>query len=103
MGNQFRRWKTLNSNCEEEKGKSSLYQGRGNAQFTDKREAVENYDRPSPGKDIKIFIQFHKKISDNTKSYAIQMLFRQWSGRPGFNPRLRHTKDFKIGTWYLFA
>ena len=20
---------------------------------------------------------------------------RQWSGRPGFNPRLSHTKDFK--------
>ena len=20
---------------------------------------------------------------------------RQWSGRPGFNPRSRHTKDFK--------
>ena len=28
---------------------------------------------------------------------------RQWSGRPGFNPRSRHTKDFKNGTWYLFA
>ena len=27
----------------------------------------------------------------------------QWSGRPGFNPRLRHTKDFKNGTWYLLA
>ena len=23
---------------------------------------------------------------------------RQWSGRPGFNPRLHHTKDFKNGT-----
>ena len=23
---------------------------------------------------------------------------RQWSGRPGFNPRARHTKDFKNGT-----
>ena len=23
----------------------------------------------------------------------------QWSGRPGFNPRSRHTKDFK--KWYL--
>ena len=21
--------------------------------------------------------------------------YRQWSGRPWFNPRLRHTKDFK--------
>ena len=25
------------------------------------------------------------------------------SGRPGFNPRLCHTKDFKNGTWYLLA
>ena len=25
----------------------------------------------------------------------------QWSGRPGFNPRSHHTKDFKNGTWYL--
>ena len=25
------------------------------------------------------------------------------SGRPGFNPRSRHTKDFKNGTWYLLA
>ena len=24
-----------------------------------------------------------------------QLLVRQWSGRPGFNPRSRHTKDFK--------
>ena len=22
--------------------------------------------------------------------------FRQWSGRPGFNPSSRHTKDFKM-------
>ena len=28
---------------------------------------------------------------------------RQWSGRPGFNPRSDHTKDFKNGTWYLLA
>ena len=27
----------------------------------------------------------------------------QWSGRPGFNPRSRHTKDFKNGTLYLLA
>ena len=27
----------------------------------------------------------------------------QWSGRPGFNPKSRHTKDFKNGTWYLLA
>ena len=29
--------------------------------------------------------------------------FRQWSGRPGFNPRSRHTKDFKNSTWYFLA
>ena len=28
---------------------------------------------------------------------------RQWSGRPGFNRRSSHTKDFKNGTLYLFA
>ena len=28
---------------------------------------------------------------------------RQWARRPGFNPKLRHTKDFKNGTWYLLA
>ena len=28
---------------------------------------------------------------------------RQWSERPAFNPRSRHTKDFKNGTWYLLA
>ena len=28
---------------------------------------------------------------------------RQWSRRPGFNPRSRHTRDFKNGTWYLLA
>ena len=27
----------------------------------------------------------------------------QWSGRPGFNSRLSHTKDSKNGTWYLLA
>ena len=25
------------------------------------------------------------------------------TSRPGFNPRSRHTKDFKNGTWYLLA
>ena len=27
----------------------------------------------------------------------------QWSGRPGFNPRPRKSKDFKDGTWYLLV
>ena len=30
-------------------------------------------------------------------------IINQWSGRPGFNPRSHHTKDFKNGTWYLLA
>ena len=30
-------------------------------------------------------------------------VFAKWSGRPGFNPRSHHTKNFKNGTWYLFA
>ena len=25
-------------------------------------------------------------------------VFAEWSGRPGFNPRSCHTKDFKNGT-----
>ena len=29
--------------------------------------------------------------------------YRQWSGRPVFKSRSRHTKDFKNGTWYLLA
>ena len=29
--------------------------------------------------------------------------FRHWSGRRGFNPMLRHTKDFRNAPWYLFA
>ena len=28
---------------------------------------------------------------------------RQWPGKPGFNPRLTHTKISKNGTWCLFA
>ena len=28
---------------------------------------------------------------------------RQWPGRPGFNPRSRHTKDSKNGISYLLA
>ena len=28
---------------------------------------------------------------------------RQWSGRPGFDPRSSHTKDFKNSTWYRLA
>ena len=34
---------------------------------------------------------------------ANKLVVRQWSARPGFNPRSRYTKDFKNGTWYLLA
>ena len=30
-------------------------------------------------------------------------VFGNGSGDLGFNPRSRHTKNFKNGTWYLFA
>ena len=33
--------------------------------------------------------------------WSCGLSIRQWSGRPGFNPRSHHTKDFKNGTWYL--
>ena len=32
--------------------------------------------------------------------HKAKLPLRQWSGRPGFNHRLRHTKDIKNGTWY---
>ena len=28
---------------------------------------------------------------------------RQWSGRPGFNPKSSNTKDSKNGTWSRFV
>ena len=38
----------------------------------------------------------------STNNYALTHLKiklpRQWPGRPEFNPRSRHTKDFKNGT-----
>ena len=30
--------------------------------------------------------------------WSNELSVRQWSGRPGFNPRLSHTKDSKNGT-----
>ena len=39
----------------------------------------------------------------NTLKKTNQQGVHQWSGRPGFNPRSGHTKDFKNGTLYLFA
>ena len=46
-----------------------------------------------------------KKNNNIKKNRLIGLVgsVRQWSGRPGFNPRSRHTKDFKNGTWYLLA
>ena len=37
------------------------------------------------------------------KNIHYHPLISQWSGRPGFNPRLRHIKPFKNGTLYLLA
>ena len=36
-------------------------------------------------------------------SFGPAVSVRQWPGRPGFNPRSSHTKDFKNGTWYHLA
>ena len=48
------------------------------------------------------------KLTKNKNLYSLQYVFsahcsiglsvHQWSGRPGFNPRSRHTKNFKNGT-----
>ena len=39
-----------------------------------------------------------ENLSDFLGKKAIKIV-----GRPGFNPRSRHTKDFKNGTWYLLT
>ena len=43
---------------------------------------------------LKLFCFFFKFFN------IASSFFHQWSGRPGFNPRSRHTKDFLNGTWY---
>ena len=37
------------------------------------------------------------------KAGIIAQYICQGAGRPGFNPRSRHTKDFKNDIWYLLA
>ena len=37
-------------------------------------------------------------VNSKPAHWPIGLNVRQWSGRPGFNPRSRHTKDFKNGT-----
>ena len=40
---------------------------------------------------------------DETVIFIISEWSKQWSGRPGFNPRSRHSKDFKNGTCYIHS
>ena len=42
-------------------------------------------------------------ISDCTTVNKNGLVDRAFSSRLGFNPRSRHTKDFKNDTWYLLA
>ena len=35
--------------------------------------------------------------------YYLFLRVRQWSGRPGFNPKSSHTNDSKNGTWCFLA
>ena len=67
-----------------------------------------------------MLLKFWDYLNENFSSYKITKWYKfflkkeagslargesvgQWTGRPGFNPRSRHTKDFKNGTWYLLA
>ena len=45
----------------------------------------------------------HIDASRGEEATEIYKSVCQWSGRPGFNPRLYHTKVFKNGTWYFLA
>ena len=36
-------------------------------------------------------------------TWIVFVIEGRWPGRPGFNPRSSHTKDFKNGTWYHLA
>ena len=49
--------------------------------------------------DFKIVTNVYEVLYIKTGSLSAY----QWSGRPVFNPRLGHTKDFKNDTWYLLA
>ena len=46
---------------------------------------------------------YPKELKELTFNQIKEKSVRQWSGKPGFNPRSHHTKDFKNGTWYLLA
>ena len=48
-------------------------------------------------------ILYENEDRDHTPMYVCVVVYvfgsiHQWSGRPGFNPSLGHTKDFKNGT-----
>ena len=38
-----------------------------------------------------------KTVPFQTTQFSVSSV-RQWPGKPGFNPRSSHTKDFKNGT-----
>ena len=42
-------------------------------------------------------------VNSGADSLVSSRNFRQWSRRPEFSPRSRHTNDFKNATWYLLA
>ena len=71
-----------------------LYQWTEKA-MEDKNDSDTNYNW-STGNDPKNVEKKRRQECNRWKS-------RQWPGRPNFNPRSRHTKDFKSGTWYLHA
>ena len=48
-------------------------------------------------------IFFYQEYLEAVIVYQRLLLVCQWSRRLGFNPRSRHTKDFKNDTWYLLA
>ena len=67
-------------------------------------------DTTTPGQSNENKSVLHTLKSFRTKSSTTCFILnnkassvRQWPGRPGFNPRSRHAKDFKNGTWYLLA
>ena len=53
---------------------------------------------------IYIYIYAHTKCELMRIGNNLNMFDRlESAGRPGFNPRSSHTKDFKNGTWYHLA
>ena len=52
--------------------------------------------------DLIVLVQYLKKRKKRKRHLGLVMgALCQLPGRPGFNPRSSHTKDFKNGTWCL--